>query len=208
MKFKNQQASVLKRFYISLASSFMLLVGHVNCAQAQQTVQSDNGSVFMEEVPEKKAKAKEAPPLPVDISDTGVPINSKGHMVPLLGGSSAEMNSGTTLDVSRSPSVMYAPNYYLNGAGQKVDVFGNRLPPGNYLPYAPYLTSPGYGATFNSKSPNSQDLNYGSSGTIFGGRSGVGGVFNGGGASGGLLIPGTTEFQNRGSVKPLFPTDQ
>lgn len=172
---------------------------------AQQSIQNETGGVFMEEsAPPSKPETK-APP--VDLSNTGTQFNSKGRIVPLLQNDGAgSMPPGTTLEVSRTPGVMYAPTYYVNPFGQKVDAYGRLLPPGNYLPYTPYATSPGYGATFNSQS-GPTEMNYQGGGTVFGGPGiGIGG--GNGRFGGGVAIPGTTQFDYRGTVKPIFPQEQ
>lgn len=181
-------------------------------AGAQQSIDTGNGGVFMEEVPSEKKTAPKAEPKVsdgVDLSNVGVPVNSKGRMVPVLQNDGAPMmTSGTNLEVSRTPPVMYAPNYYLNASGQKVDAFGNLLPPGTYLPYTPYALGPGFRANFNSQPGGGNAFNYRQSGSSFGGGGGIGGGFNSGNAGGMFSVPGVTQYSNSGSVTPIFPADQ
>ncbi len=185
-------------------------------AQGQQTIDSGNGNVFMEEQPtankQSPATANQKERIPVDLSNLGIPVNSKGQIVPLIQNDTGPvMESGSNLEVSRSPSVLYGPSYYLNSFGQKVDGFGNVLPPGRYLPYTPYAATPGYSATFsNQPGGNSQGMNYQGSGTVFGSGRGIGGGFGfgSGRASGGLIMPGNTQYDYRGTVRPIFPSGE
>ena len=200
--------------FLSVAILALVFVCTALQAYAQQTIQSGSGSVFMEEVPTPKQKSpslqdRQGQNLPVDLRNLGVPVNANGHIVPLIqsdGG--AVMPFGTDLEVSRSPTVIYAPTYYLNAFGQKVDAFGNLLPAGRYLPYTPYLVSPGAGASFSNRpGGDSTGMSYQGSNVGVGYGSALGGRFSTGRASGGLLLPGSTRYDYKGTIRPLFPSE-
>ena len=174
-------------------------------AFGQQQIQNDSGGVFMEETTAPAKPEAKAPP--VDLSNTGTQFDKKGRIVPLLQNDGAgSMPPGTTLEMSRSPSVLYGPTYSLNRFGQKVDPYGNLLPPGNYLPYTPYAFTPGYGATFNSAG-GPTEMNYQNGGTVFGGP-GIGAGYNNGRFGGAVGLPGIRQFENSGTIKPIFPAEQ
>jgi hypothetical protein len=183
---------------------------------AQQVIEGQNGSVFMEEEPLDKQKAGQADKakerkIPIDLSNVGVPVDKGGRIVPLLQSEpGGVMQEGTSLEVSRTPSMQYLPNYYLNAAGQKIDAFGNLLPPGTYLPNMAYPTGPWGSARFGTQpGENSSGASYRGTSTFFGGGGGVNGTFGRPGrfSGGGWLAPQTTT-ESSGTMTPIFPQGQ
>lgn len=199
---------LFKHFPLLAASLLTFNLSDAMCCQAQQVISDDKGGVFMEEDLSSGKKAPPRQPSSVDVGNTGTSFDSKGKIVPLLNGNGEPMmqSSGTTLEVSKTPAMMYTPTYYLNPFGQKVDAYGNPLPAGRYLPYTPYAVSPGYGATFNSNN-GAAPYTYQGGGTVFGGAA-AGGRFGSGGTGGFLAVPRTTEFNYGGTVQPIFPAGQ
>jgi len=185
--------------------------GSAPAKPAGQEIKTESGSMFMEEVPQKK-KPKAAPRPNIDMSSVGVSVDPSGKIIPLLqpGGAPPVMPNGSRTEIDYTPRTMYVPYSTYNG-------------PTGYVPRrTPYGTVPvpyyqpqqngviavplGVPQSFSSlsDSPESQQANYGVSGSTV---TGPGLLVNPGGRSGQVILPQETQFQQQGTIRSIFPSD-
>jgi hypothetical protein len=178
---------------------------------AGQEIHTDSGATFMEEVPQKK-KPK-AQPLPnIDMSSVGVSVDPNGKIIPLLqpGGAPPVMPNGSRTEIDYTPRTMYVPYSTFTGPTGYVP----RRTPFGTVP-VPYYQPQQNGAiavplgvpqsfSSSSDSPDSQQANYGISGSTV---TGPGVLVNPGGRSGQILLPQETQFQQQGTIRSIFPSD-
>jgi hypothetical protein len=121
------------------------ICGDASLAQAQGTntqhIDNPDGSLFMEEVQSNRKDqqgSRSAPRVemkrPPDLSELGVPMNSQGHIVPLI-----DHDAGPVMEMGTSTSVTTEPLPYAYSYGPYM-----RARMGNYPYYNPYY-NPYYG---------------------------------------------------------------
>jgi hypothetical protein len=130
--------SRLLNIFVPLGALAFLVSSPASAQNTGMQIDTNDGNVFMEEVPSDRPDAQGSPTAarvqmkrPADFSELGVPINSAGHIVPILDGQGGGiMPLGTSASVTTEPLPYYgywrpAYPYY-----------------GGYAPYRGY----GYGA--------------------------------------------------------------
>lgn len=113
-------------------------------------INSNDGSLFMEEVETPKQKKPPERPKPViDLSTVGVPVDQQGRIVPLIDRSSPVQQQYSKLSAYNEPWYNFLPQQYVNpygyrfnAMGQTVDAFGRPV------------TATGQALYPNSLSPN------------------------------------------------------
>lgn len=188
---------------------------------SKQTINTESGSVFMEEVPQTKKSA--APKrVPIDLSGLGIPVDPKGRIIPLISPESGPvMRNFSKLELEYTPPAVYVPMYSPNLVPF---AYGNQRTPWGSYPSTIYgnplygyfpvpLGIPQYFSSSSDAPPGSQ-LDYGNSGSYFNYPGFTppsppgGSIWNPNWRTPwrpGLYVPKITQFENRGSIRPIFP---
>jgi hypothetical protein len=140
----------------SLLAAQLIMVAYMVPALAQgtpkQTVTTEGGGIFMEEVDSKRPDqqgSKTAPKVEMkrapDVSELGVPVTTSGRIVPIIQPESPVMQMGSQLQMYREPGLTAVP-WWSGAAGLPGTVpytpgFGVPFAGGGYYPglSSPYL---------------------------------------------------------------------
>jgi hypothetical protein len=147
-----------------LSSSIILVLGSV-CVQPvladEQDIKDDSGNMFMEETtPAPRAKP---PNIRIDLSNVGVPVDPKGHIVPLIDRDApgGVRQNFSNLEVYSEPAWNFLPAPVYNAYGQPYNFYPTRRYGAPYgMPYgSPYAG--GYGTPYGSPFGGGYGMPYG-----------------------------------------------
>lgn len=180
--------------------------------EQRQQIKTDKGSIFMEEVEEKRAPRRIAAPQ-VEFESLSVPVDEKGRIVPIIQGGSRQLRNYSQLELEYQPATIFVPQYGFAYPGAFNYGPGPQIPFGLpfYRPvYSGALAVPlGTPAYFfsSSEKPETSEQNWRLSGKYWNAPAGASVwsphwrspfAFE-------MMQPSSTEFEIKGSVRSIFP---
>lgn len=182
-----------------------------------QEIRADNGSMFMEEVPEKRKTPRTVKPDAEqrnDFGSLGVPVDPNGKIIPIIQPSAGGvLQNSSRMEIEYTPPTVYVPYYSFAGPYGYAPVYSpysSGWAPIYRPQYAGALAVPmGIPRYFSSDSANpaSQQADFAFSGKYYN-YSNPASVWSPKWNSpwgGGFITPGITEFQQQGTIRSIFP---
>ena len=204
---------------IAFTSGFLFNPANAQSGQQSQghTIKTDDGGLFMEEVPEQRKTPRLKTPGPdqrFDFGSLGVPVDAQGKIIPII----QPTNGGVLPNFSRTEIEYTAPTVYVPyysfagpyGYAPYYSPFGNYPVPVYRPQYQGALAVPlGIPRYFSSDSadPASQQAAFNFSGKYYnyGAPSSIWSPAWNSPWGRGYLTPSITQFQQQGSIRSFFP---
>lgn len=92
---------------------FLLFLPDSSAQSPAQEIRNDDGSMFMEEVPEQRKQPKNTKQRPrIDFESLGVPVDGKGRIVPLIQRESGPvLRNSSRFEIEYTPPAVYVPYF-------------------------------------------------------------------------------------------------